>query len=129
MKLNVLMILCLVLSLTACGKPKLTAEQQSAIRHMHLHAQQLRRLNDALAQDDLDAAQTPAYWLSRHKEVSAFPEDLRPHRRKMRISAQDVEAAPDLEAARAAAQRVAESCLECHAAGGYDIDITRMQRR
>ncbi|MCP5092709.1 MAG: hypothetical protein GY949_17490, partial [Gammaproteobacteria bacterium] len=41
-------------------------------RHMHLHAGQLTRLNAALAADDLVAAYTPAYWLSRHEGVSDY---------------------------------------------------------
>ena len=88
------------------------------LRHMHLHASKLDTLDAALADGDLAAAQTPAYWLLGHEEVSAIPEEWRVHLRRMRDGADAVSLAPDLEAARAAAKSIRESCDACHATAG-----------
>lgn len=151
MKFSTVLVIALCLGLAGCGdKESTTAVTHDAakmsddaaspdrsdadetarvsdavIRHMHLHAQQLDRLNKALAAGDLDAAQTPAYWLSRHEGMSVFPEAWRPHLQEMRAAALEVEAATDLETALAAAARIAAACQACHAAAGFDIDITR----
>lgn len=90
-------------------------------RHMHLHAGQLVRLNAALAADDLVAAYTPAYWLSRHEGVSDYRDDLQPHIDAMRSSARAVGEASDLETARTAAKGIEEGCRGCHAATGVDV--------
>ena len=99
----------------------------AVVRHMHLHAQQLDRLNRALAAGDLDTAQMPAYWLSRHEGMSVFPAEWQPHLQAMRAAALEVEAATDLATAIAAAARITEACQACHAAAGFDIDITRTE--
>ena len=104
-----------------------TGLSDAVVRHMHLHAQQLDRLNRALAAGDLDAAQTPAYWLSRHEGMNVFPADWQPQLEEMRAAALAVEAASDLAEAIAAAARVAEACEACHKAAGFDIDITRTE--
>lgn len=88
------------------------------IDHMHAHAEQLDNLNFALADDDLEGAMTAAYWLSGHQEVSGLEEEWQPYLTGMRKAAQDVEEATDLEAARAAAERINEQCQGCHAAAG-----------
>ena len=86
--------------------------------HMHAHAEHLDDLNFALDDGDLEAAMTPAYWLSRHKTVNGLPEDLQPYLVNMREAARAVEEAEDLDAARAAAQQIARECQACHAAVG-----------
>jgi cytochrome c556 len=86
--------------------------------HMHVHAEQLDDLNFALADDDLERAMGPAYWLSRHKTVSGVPSELQPFVDGMREAASAVEEADDLVAARAAAQRIGVQCQGCHAAMG-----------
>ncbi len=88
------------------------------VRHMHMHAAQLERLNAALDAGDLVAAGTPAYWLSRHEELPNMPETWRPHMAKMRMAAEAVENAGDIETARAAAIRIEDSCRGCHEAAG-----------
>lgn len=86
--------------------------------HMHVHAEQLDDLNFALDDGDLEAAMTPAYWLSTHKTVDGLPEELQPFLVRMRELAGAVEEAEDLETARAAAQQIGTTCQECHAAVG-----------
>ena len=87
-------------------------------RHMHLHAAQLERLNAALEAGDLEAAGTPAYWLSRHEMLADMPDSWRPHVVNLRLAARTVEDAPDLATAKAAAARIEESCRGCHEAAG-----------
>lgn len=86
--------------------------------HMHAHAEHLDELNFALDDGELDKALTPAYWLSQHQPVSGIPEDLQPFVDSMREAARAVEAAEDLETARAAADRISTACQGCHAAMG-----------
>ncbi len=93
----------------------------SFIRHMHQHASKLADLNAALADGDLAAARTPAYWLLGHEEVSAIPEDWRVHMRRMRDGADAVSLAEDLDAARAAARSISEGCDGCHAAAEVEV--------
>lgn len=90
------------------------------IAHMHHHASQLGRLNAALDVGSLAAAQRPAYWLSGHDEVGA-PDAWQVHIKGMRDGANAVSEAPDLATARAAAQRIAESCNACHTAAGIEL--------
>jgi cytochrome c556 len=146
MKLHSLLIVGLALCVTGCGKkeepaPEPAVEPQAApaaepapaeppaveeqirrdadfIDHMHAHAEQLDNLNFALADDDLDGAMTAAYWLSGHQEVAGLNEEWRPFLEGMREAAQAVEEAPDLETARAAAERINEQCQGCHNAAG-----------
>lgn len=91
------------------------------LRHMHQHASKLEDLNAALADGDLAAARTPAYWLLGHDEVSAIPEDWRIHMRRMRDGADAVSMAEDLDAARAAAKSITEGCDGCHAAAEVEF--------
>ena len=105
-------------------QPEATAEQvedwrdSAFLDHMHAHAEQLDDLNFALGDDDLEAAMTPAYWLSRHETVNGLPADLQPFVDGMREAARDVEEADDLAAAHAAAKRISAQCQGCHAAVG-----------
>jgi len=92
------------------------------LRHMHAHADHIDSLNFALADDDLEGAKTPAYWLSRHEEVSAVPAGWQPYLAGMREAARAVEEATDLATARAAAERIAEQCQGCHAVAGVRTD-------
>ena len=86
--------------------------------HMHAHAEHLDDLNFALGDDDLGMAMTPAYWLSRHEAVGGLPEELQPFLVRMREAARAVEAAQDIETARAAAKRIGAECQGCHNAAG-----------
>jgi hypothetical protein len=90
------------------------------IEHMHAHAEQLDNLNFALADNDLDGAMTAAYWLSGHQEVTGIEDEWRPFLEGMREAAQAVEEAPDLDTARAAADRIGEQCQGCHNAAGVN---------
>ena len=98
-------------------------EEESAhytefIEHMHAHAEQLDNLNFALDDGDLPRALTAAYWLSGHQEVSGIREEWRPYLEGMREAAKSIEEAKDLDAARAAAERITEQCQGCHDAAG-----------
>ncbi len=95
---------------------------EAFLRHMHAHADHLDDLNFALADEELERAKIPAYWLSRHEEVSAIPPDWQPYLVGMRDAARAVENAPDLAAARAGAERIAQQCQGCHAAAGVETD-------
>ena len=89
--------------------------------HMHAHAEHLDDLNYALDDGDLEGAMTPAYWLSRHREVSGLPENLQPFVVSMREAASAAEQAEDLDTARAAAQQIGVACQGCHDATGVAI--------
>jgi len=95
------------------------------ISHMHHHASQLEWLNHALDAESLTAAQRPAYWLAGHDDVVGVPEDWLVYVKGMHEAADAVAAAPDIAAARAAAQRIEENCAGCHTAAG--VDISRFQ--
>ena len=95
-----------------------TVRDAEFIRHMHAHAEQLDNLNFALADGDLPGALTAAYWLSGHQEVSGIREEWRPYLNGMREAAKAIEEAKDIEAARAAAERINENCQGCHEAAG-----------
>ena len=96
------------------------ASDKAFIDHMHAHAEQLDNLNFALADDDLDAAMTAAYWLSGHQEVTGIKDEWRPFLEGMRKAAQSVEEASDLASARAAAERINDNCQGCHDAAGVN---------
>jgi hypothetical protein len=136
MKLHALWIICLAAAIAGCAAsentapqagPKSAAEQSKEwqhsafVDHMHAHADYLDDLNYALDDGDLERAKTPAYWLSRHKEVSGLPKDLQPYLKQMHVAAEDVGAAQDLDTARAAARRIAAACRACHKAAGVAI--------
>jgi cytochrome c556 len=97
-----------------------SARDGKFIDHMHAHAEQLDNLNFALADDDLEGAMTAAYWLAGHQEVAGIQEDWRPYLQGMRDAAQAVEEASDLDAARAAAERISTACQGCHEAAGVN---------
>ena len=92
---------------------------------MHLHAEQLDRLEDALSRGDLEAATTPAYWLSRHETLQGVPADWQPLLARMRAAAQVVEETTDLAAARSAAQRLATACDDCHRANDATVRVSQ----
>ena len=94
------------------------------VAHMHVHAEQLDKINAALSFGNLEAAQTPAYWLSRHEGVSGPLYDWEAYLDEMRAGARDVADAPDLTTARAAAARIVEGCQGCHAATNVEVVIT-----
>jgi hypothetical protein len=93
------------------------------LAHMHRHAQQLDKLNLALAEGDFDAAMTPAYWLSRHEQVTGLPDEWQPYLSGVRSAARDVEASADAEAARAAAERITVECQGCHTASDVEPGV------
>jgi cytochrome c556 len=87
---------------------------EALLDHMHAHAEQLDDLNYALDDGDLDRASMAAYWLSRHETIAGLPDSLQPFVAGLRDSARAVEAAEDLDGARAAAKGVGEACQACH---------------
>lgn len=93
---------------------------QAFVEHMHAHAEQLDELMFALADDDLEGAMTPAFWLSRHEAVEGVPDEWQQYVTGMREAAAAVETAADIEAAQVAAERISEQCQACHAAAGIN---------
>lgn len=91
---------------------------EAFLDHMHAHADMLDEINYALADGNLEAAITPAYWLSKHHDFKGMPEEWKAYAEGMRKAAAEVESAPDLETARAAAARIDNHCRDCHAAAG-----------
>lgn len=142
MKFLTLLAVTLALSITACSKREPTEPEQSAsdqagapatevqaeaarfdqafIDHMHAHAEHLDDLMFALADDDLTGAMTPAFWLSRHEAVAGVPDEWQHYITGMREAAYAVEAATDLESARAAAEEISAQCQGCHGAAGVN---------
>ena len=94
---------------------------QAFIDHMHAHAEQLDELMFALADDDLEGAMTPAFWLSRHDAVAGVPDEWQQYITGMREAASAVEAAAGLDAARAAAEEISSQCQACHTAAGVNM--------
>ena len=91
---------------------------ESLVEHMHLHAEKLDELNFALADGDLEAARVSARWLSTHDTDAGIKSDWAPFLYRMRLDAEAVAAAPDIETAQAAAERITAQCQECHNAVG-----------
>lgn len=144
MKLHALWVTAIVLGLGGCGQQEQPESSQAAseeaagvaesamqdagkpmaevdqafIDHMHAHAEQLDELMFALADNDLDGALTPAYWLSRHETVQGIPEAWQQYVIDMRAAAARVGASRDLETAKAAAAEITAHCQACHAAAG-----------
>jgi len=147
MKLRVLLIIGFALSMTGCENKEQAAPEQEAeanttapaaesmatedpaaekkkyqfegiLKHMHSHADQIDLINNALADDDLDASKLPARWLWRHDTVTGVPAEWQTYLVGMREAAHAVEDAADLETARAASKRLTEHCQGCHAAAG-----------
>jgi len=139
MKLHILLIVGLGLGMAGCAEkkkaapapvteaePPAAAEEMSLetgrfIKHMHYHARKLEEINAALNAGDLDAAGTPAYWLAAHEELEGAADEWQPYTQEMRDAARAVTEAPDIATARAATERIAASCADCHAHAGVDI--------
>lgn len=141
MRVHALLLTGFALCLSACSKQE-TAEpgqavteaaaaaedvaaqqphfDQAFVDHMHAHAEQLDELMFALADDDLEGAMTPAFWLSRHDSVEGIPEEWQQYVTGMRQGAAAVEAARDLETARVAAENISDQCQACHNAAGVN---------
>ena len=137
MKLHMLLIIGFAVGIAGCAKEEqpvpeaadeaLPVEDQdwkndAFMQHMHLHAEKLDELNFALSDGDLNAAMTPAYWMSRHDEVSDVPAEMQSFLISMREAARDVEEAADIESAQLGAERINEQCQGCHAAAGIAIE-------
>ena len=147
MKLHVLLIIGFTLSMAGCENEEQAAPEEAAeantaapaaesmatedlaaektsyyfdgiVEHMHAHADQVDLINEALADDDLDASKLPARWLWRHNTMRDVPTDWQPYLTGMREAAHAIESATDLETARAASKRINEQCQACHAAAG-----------
>jgi hypothetical protein len=148
MRLHALLMTAIALCLPACSKQEPAQPGQSAtgqvdaiaeesaeqpgfdqafIDHMHAHAEQLDELMFALADGDLDGAMTPAFWLSRHDTVEGIPVGWQQYVNGMREAASVVEAADNLETARAAAERISEQCQACHNAAGINNGRARAE--
>ena len=95
---------------------------EALLDHMHAHAEQLDDLNYALDDGDLFRASTSAYWLARHETISGLPDYLQPHVTSLRDAARAVEAADDIETAKAAAKDVGAACQACHEAAEVSLD-------
>ncbi len=95
---------------------------ENLLDHMHAHAEHLDDLNFALDDGSLEQAMTSAYWLARHDTVKGLPDNLQPFVDNMRAAAREVEAAEDLETARAAAQKIGNECQGCHTATSVVIE-------
>lgn len=91
---------------------------EAFLDHMHAHAEMLDEINYALADGELESAITPAYWLAQHDDLRGMPEEWKPYAEGMREAAAAVESAPDLATARAAADEIAQYCIDCHVAAG-----------
>jgi cytochrome c556 len=143
MRVHALLLTLFALCLAACSKqepaePEQPAAEQAAvieevaearpefdqafIDHMHAHAEQLDELMFALADDDLEAAMTPAFWLSRHDAVEGIPEEWQQYVTGMREAAAAVEAASDLDTAKTAAESISDQCQACHSAAGISTN-------
>ncbi len=142
MKLQTLLAFGFALGMTACAEkdqpvteavdktpaPAPAAEVSKAtpeewrndafLAHMHRHADHLDDLNIALAEGDIVAAMTPAYWTSRHDSVEGVPCEWQPYLDGMRAASLDVEKSRNLESARAASERITTQCQACHTAAG-----------
>ena len=140
MNMRTLWITSIALCLAACGKqesaepqppqseqaaapaPEISAPEsqfdEGFVSHMHDHAAKLDELMFALADDDLEGASTPAYWLSQHETVTGVPDEWRNYITSMRNAAVEVEMASDLETARAGSEEISAQCQGCHAAAG-----------
>ena len=101
---------------------EVTARGADFLDHMHAHAEMLDDISYALSDGDLEAAATPAYWLTSHDTVEGVPEEWLPFVDGMRAAASEIEGAADIEAARAAAARINENCQACHAAAGIVLE-------
>jgi hypothetical protein len=102
--------------------PAAAGLDQEFFDHMHAHAERMDELMYALDDGDLQAAMTPAYWLSRHKSVEGIPDEWQPFVTGMREAAAGVESATDLDSARAAAEQISTYCQGCHAAAGILVE-------
>lgn len=135
MKITNFLIVAFALSIAGCSEKEPAAPEEAPvvetstvvivderdaefIEHMHRHADYLDDLNLALADGDLEAAMTPAYWLAGHDAVEGIPADWLPYVEGMRAAARQVEQAPDLDAARVASEMITVQCQSCHAAAG-----------
>lgn len=96
-----------------------TRRSANFLGHMHLHAEKLDDLNYALDDGDLEGAMIPARWLSMHDTVDDVESEWMPFLYAMRAEAEAVQIAPDLESARAAAERINAQCQGCHTLSGY----------
>jgi cytochrome c556 len=140
MKLHLFLLLALVLGLAGCAEKDQPAAEapmsapeaarseaapeiwhnEAFVAHMHLHADTLDELNFALADGDLDAAKGSADWLATHDTDDNIQAEWMPYLYRMRTEAEAVVAAPDIDAAQAAALRITAQCQECHAAVGVN---------
>jgi hypothetical protein len=100
--------------------PQQAEVTEAFLNHMHLHADQLDKLNYALDDGDLWGAMTPAYWLSRHETVEGIPDEWQVHSANMRQAAFEVESSTRIENARAAAAKISAACQGCHEAAGVN---------
>ncbi len=89
---------------------------EELLDHMHAHAEHLDDLNYALDDGNLERATTAAYWLAQHQTLTGLPPELQSYVDGMRDAATAVEEAADIDAARAAAEKIGAQCQACHAA-------------
>lgn len=104
----------------AMPEPEPSPDREAFINHMHVHSIHLERINEALAAGDLEAAETPAYWLSTHDAIDGLPRGWGRHLAGIRDEAYSIQTTDDIEWARSAAGRIADNCRACHEANGFD---------
>lgn len=138
MKLKLALVVLFVLGVSGCSggeqpppEPAADAAMESAepadpavwrdaefIAYMHENAENLDELNFALSDGDLETAKARADFLAKRETATGIESDWLPHLYKMRLEAEAVVAAEDIETARDAAMRITAQCQECHAAVG-----------
>jgi mono/diheme cytochrome c family protein len=108
MRLHALLMTAIALCLPACSKQEPAQPGQSATGQV-----------DAIAEESA--------WLSRHDTVEGIPVGWQQYVNGMREAASVVEAADNLETARAAAERISEQCQACHTAAGINNGRARAE--
>ena len=140
MKLHVILLVGFIVGLAGCAEseqppaepvaeaPAETPEASAPsvwrdaefIAYMHQNAENLDELNFALADGDLETAKARADWLAKRDTAAGIETDWLPHLYRMRLEAEAVVAAEDIESARDAAMRITGQCQECHAEAGVN---------
>lgn len=144
MNMNRIMVILVALSVAGCGEkeqaqPAMESapaavpeppvavmeiwDDEAFVAHMHEHADKLDELNFALADGDLETAKADAGWLANHETNADIQAEWMPFLYAMRTEAEAVAAAPDIDTARAAAERITVKCQECHTAANVTTPL------
>ena len=101
-------------------EPEPSFDREAFLNHMHVHSIHLERINEALAAGDMEAVETPAYWMSTHDAIDGLPRGWGQHLAGIREEAYTIQTTDDIEWARGAAERLAGHCQACHEANGFN---------